>query len=111
MNKAQVQGLLPEDAHGTTLQIPDGFQTIDATASPQVSPLTISTSNTLKVPSNAVCVNLYSTTAFYISEDSASASKDLNPASTRVKVPCAAMKNIYITVSSASVYFSFETLS
>ena len=111
MNKTQVQGILPEDVRGCLIPIPSKIQTTDNTSTPQVSPVTVTTNLTLAVPNNALYVNLYSTTAFYVSENSASNSKDIIPASTKVKLPCAGLQNLYLTVSSATVYFSFETLS
>lgn len=86
------------------------FQTIDATGSPQSSPLTVNTTSTLVVPLNAVSVLISSVTnAVQVSEDSTQGAFFLVPAASPQWFDCARQQNIYLkTGSSTSVNFCFK---
>lgn len=91
----------------------NGFQTVDATASPQTSPLSVTTgTTTLKVPLNASTVTLSSSAAISISENSTiSANSFLLPASTVLTLDIANQQFVYITTAStATVYFLFRII-
>jgi len=89
---------------------PNQIQTIDATASPNASPLTVNTTATLLVPLNAVSLTIISTTnALLVSEDSTSSASFSVPAATLVTLPCARQANIYLSAAASTVcnfYFS-----
>jgi hypothetical protein len=89
---------------------PNVMQTIDATASPNSSPLTVNTTATLLVPLNAVSVTIISTTnAVQVSEDSTQTAYFTLPAATIMTFPCARQANVYLKTASSTVvnfYFS-----
>lgn len=89
---------------------PNQMQTIDATASPNTSPVTVNTTLTLVVPLNAVSVTIISTTnAVQVSEDSTQTAFFTLPATTARTFPCARLANIYLkTASSTVVNFFFD---
>jgi hypothetical protein len=88
------------------------MQTIDATASPNSSPLTVNTTATLLVPLNAVSVTIISTTnAVQVSEDSTQTAYFTLPAATVMTFPCARQANVYLkTGSSTVVNFFFSVV-
>jgi len=83
---------------------PNQIQTIDATASPNASPLTVNTTATLLVPLNAVSVTIISTTnAVQVSEDSTESAYFTLPAATAMTFPCARQANIYLKTGGSTV--------
>lgn len=83
---------------------PNQMQTIDATASPNASPLTVNTTATLLVPFNAVSVTIISTTnAVQVSEDSTQTAYFTLPAATAMTFPCARQANVYLKTASSTV--------
>lgn len=86
------------------------IQTIDATGTPQTSPLTVNTTNTLVVPQGAVSCTIASVTnPVQVSEDSTQAAFFTVPAATIFTFDCADMANIYLkTGSSTVVSFLFK---
>lgn len=86
------------------------MQTVDITASPNASPLTVNTTATLLVPLNAVSVTIISTTnTVQVSEDSTQTAYFTLPAATIMTFPCARQANVYLkTVSSTVVNFFFS---
>lgn len=106
----------PNDFNG---QVSDGnrisigkgsnIQTQDATASPVISPLTVNTTATLKVPQSAVAIVIVSTTnAVQVSEDSTQGEYFTLPAGMIWQFDCARQQDIYLkTGSSTTVNFYF----
>lgn len=86
------------------------MQTVDITASPNASPLTVNTTAILLVPLNAVSVTIISTTnAVQVSEDSTQTAYFTLPAATIMTFPCARQANVYLkTASSTVVNFFFN---
>lgn len=83
---------------------PNQMQTIDATTSPNASPLTVNTTATLLVPLNAVSVTIISTTnAVQVSEDSTQTAYFTLPAATVMTFPCARQANVYLKTGSSTV--------
>jgi|SRR6185312_8082612 len=90
---------------------PNQMQTIDATASPNASPLTVNTTATLLVPLNAVSVTIISTTnAVQVSEDSTQTAYFTLPAATIMTFPCARQANVYLKTGSSTVVNFFFSL-
>ena len=88
------------------------IQTIDATASPQSSPLTVATTATLVVPQGAVsCTVMSVTNAIQVSEDSTQSAYFSVPAATVFTFDCADMANIYLKAGSSTVVnFMFKVV-
>lgn len=84
--------------------------TIDATGTPVTSPVTVNTTKTLVVPSNAVQFTVVSTTnPVQVSEDSTSTASFSVPAAVIWTFDCARMATIYLKTSGSTVvnfYFS-----
>lgn len=87
------------------------FQTQDATASPQTSPLSYSGSTiyNLVVPQGAIQVTLMPTTDLRVSELANTSAYDLIKANTKEIIDCASLANIYIKEDAAdgTLYFKF----
>jgi len=85
------------------------MQTIDAAGTPVASPVTVNTTQTLKVPTNATQITIISTTnAVQVSEDSTQSAYFTLPAGIPWVFDCANMVNIYLkTASSTVVNFLF----
>ena len=83
---------------------------IDATGTPQNSPLTVNTTATLVVPQNAVSCTIVSVTnPVQVSEDSTQTAFFTLPAATVFTFQCANQQNIYLkTASSTVVSFQFQ---
>lgn len=87
------------------------IQTEDATASPNVSPLTIATTATIKLPSNAVQITIVSTTnPVQVSEDSTQTAFFSLPAGVIWTFDCARLTNIYLKVASSTVVNFYFTI-
>ena len=86
--------------------------TQDATATPIVSPVTVTTTQTLLVPVNAVQCSIVSTTnVVQISEDSTQGAFFTIPAGTIYTIDCANMSQIYLKVAlSTVVNFIFKLI-
>jgi hypothetical protein len=95
------------------------FMTIDATGTPQTSPLSVTTgTTTLVVPVAAVDVVLCGSAAFSVSEDPSMGGAFLVPANTPTMFPCitpdidnatSGVGGIYLTTATtASVSFRFD---
>jgi hypothetical protein len=80
------------------------MQTIDATASPVASPVTINTTQTLVVPARATtCTIISVTNAVQVSEDSTQTAYFSIPAATAVTFPCKRLNNLYLKTGSSTV--------
>lgn len=104
---------LPRDSNFNAVQDQFGYiQTIDATGTPQNSPLTVNTQATLVVPSRAVSVTIISkTNPVQVSEDSTYTAYLELPAGVPYKFNCARLTNLYLqTGSSTVVSFAFNML-
>ena len=102
------------DANRVAMMGPAGniIQTIDATGTPLVSPLTVNTTATLVVPNGAVsCTFISVTNALQISEDSTQSAYFSLPAGIPFTIDCVDMANIYLkTGSSTVVSFLFKVV-
>lgn len=97
-------GGLPTDANRIGMGFANYTQTQDATASPVVSPATVTTTQTLTVPQGAVICNIESTTnAVQVSEDSSYTATFSVPAGQVYPYPCARQQFIYLKVGSSTV--------
>lgn len=80
------------------------IQTIDATATPVVSPVTIAITQTLTVPQGAVSVTIVSVTnAVQISEDSTQSAFFTLPAAIPFTIDVANQQFLYLKVGSSTV--------
>jgi hypothetical protein len=88
----------------------NSIQTIDATGTPQASPLVVNTTATLVVPLNAIRCTISSVTnSVQVSEDSTQSAYFTVPAATLFTIDCARQTNIYLkTGSSTAVNFYFS---
>jgi len=88
------------------------MQSIDATATPVTSPVTVNTAATLTVPQNAVAVTIVSVTnAVQVSEDSTQSAYFSLPAATPFTFQCANQQYVYLkTGSSTAVSFQFQII-
>lgn len=101
---------LSRDGSREPIQVANTFQTADATASPQVSPLAYSNSPiAIVVPVGAIQISMLPTSDMEISELSAMTNYDLIKANTKELISCAQMSTIYIQRLSGdgSLYFKF----
>jgi hypothetical protein len=104
---------LAVEDNNTRLQTGCGIQTSDATASPQNSPLTITTGvTTIAVPTNAAEMVVKCDVAIRISEVAAMTTYFTLPASTVLAVPLARTDSIYIRGDAAggTLQFYFVTV-
>lgn len=87
------------------------IQTEDATGTPVTSPATVNTTQTLKVPQNAVSCTIVSTTnAVQVSEDSTSTASFALPAGVPWTFDCARLQNIYLKTGSSTVVNFYFTM-
>lgn len=88
------------------------MQSQDATGTPVVSPVTVNTTATLKVPSGAVSVKISPVTnPVRVSEDSTYAAYFAVPAGAVVDFDCANQAEIYLQTSSSTVVsFQFKVV-
>lgn len=87
-------------------------QSIDATGTPQNSPLTVNTTATIVVPQKALQCLLASPTTFQVSEDSTQTAFFNVPANIIYAVDCFRLPKIYLkTASSQVVSFQFRMLN
>jgi hypothetical protein len=100
------------DGNRVAMPFANYFLTIDATGTPQVSPLTVNTTATLVVPLSAVqCTIVSVTNPVQVSEDSTQAAFFTLPAGVPFTFDCTDMANIYLkTASSTVVSFMFKTV-
>src|ERR1035437_4953490 len=85
------------DQNAEAVQVGSSFVTVDATASPQASPLAFSSAViTIVPPDNAVEFVVAPTAALRVSELVGMGSYDVVAASTKESIPCARMSAIYI---------------
>lgn len=106
---------LPQDAMGEVVQVAAGFQTNDATGTPQVSPLTVSSSEIdIAVPDGAAeLVIVYTDISLRISEVTGMAQYFVLPAGFSMVVPVANTDHVYLLrdgSSDATVQFFFNLL-
>lgn len=101
---------VPDANRAALTGFPNQMQVIDATASPNTSPLTVNTTAILLVPLNAVSVTIISTTnVVQVSEDSTQTAYFTLPAGVIQTFPCARQANVYLKTASSTVinfYFS-----
>ena len=87
------------------------IQTEDATGTPVPSPVTVNTTQTLKVPQDAAQCTIVSTTnAVQVSEDSTMTASFSVPAGTIWTFDCARMTNIYLKTGSSTVVNFYFTM-
>ena len=87
------------------------MQTIDATGTPVTSPVTVNTTQTLKIPNNAAQCTIVSTTnAVQVSEDSTQTAYFTLPAAIPFTFDCANMTNIYLKTGSSTVVDFYFTM-
>lgn len=88
------------------------MQSIDATASAVVSPVTVATTQTLTVPQGAVSVTIISVTnAVQVSEDSTQSAFFSLPAGIPWTFQCANQQFVYLkVVSSTVISFQFQVI-
>lgn len=80
------------------------FQTQDATGTPVTSPVTVNTTKTLVVPSNAVSITVRSTTNdVQVSEDSSQTAYFTVPHDTLMEFDCARLANVYLKTGGSTV--------
>lgn len=108
-------GRAPVETNGNHIQAASSFLTADATASPNTSPLTVSTAViVLLVPKNAVSVTMYATTNdTRVSEDDGAATYFVLKAGTLASFPCAYQNDIYVVRdggSDATLQFFFNLI-
>lgn len=85
--------------------------TQDATGTPVTSPVTVNTTKTLVVPSNAVSITITPVTnAVQVSEDSTQTAYFAVPAGAVVKFDCSRMANIYLKTGGSTVVSFYFTL-
>ncbi len=85
--------------------------TQDATGTPVTSPVTVNTTKTLVVPSNAVQITVRSTTNdVQVSEDSTQTAYFTVPHDTLQTFDCARMANIYLKTGGSTVVNFFFNL-
>lgn len=86
--------------------VASGISTVDATATPLVSPITLSaTTTTLTVPANAISLTIIaSTAAASVSEDPAFASSVSVPANTSLTLNMARQKFVYLRGTTATSF-------
>lgn len=111
---AKDYGALPKDDNNFTLPSGTGFVTIDASASPQSSPLAITTGvTTLVAPSTSPEVVLSSDIAIRVSEQSTMVHYTFVPAGVQRVFPISRQTNIYVRGDSTtgSLYFDFLTVT
>lgn len=100
---------LPTDGRKTPIQVGNYFTTLDATASPQASPLSYSSVViTIVVPQGAIQMVCFPSTDMRISEVSNAANYDIIPAGTKEVLSCAQMSKIYIVRDSADGSLRFK---
>jgi hypothetical protein len=89
----------------------NSIQTEDATGTPVTSPVTVNTTKTLVVPTNAVACTIVSTTnAVQVSEDSTETASFALPAGVVWTFDCARMTNIYLKTGSSTVVNFYFTI-
>lgn len=105
-------GGLRNDSNRIGMTVGNAFQSLDATTSPVTSPVTIATTETLIVPTNAITFTITPVTnAVQVSEDSTQSAYFSVPAGTVYSVDCANMAFIYLKVASSTVCsFNFKTV-
>lgn len=105
-------GPMRPDANHNALEFGSVFQTQDAAASPVTSPITVNTTQTLTVPSNAFRLLIVSTTnPVQVSEDSTMSTYFTIPAGVIQGIDCADQAFIYLkTGSSTAVNTLWEVI-
>ena len=106
---------LPMDAMNQAVQVPAGFQTMDATGTPQTSPLTVSNIKiTIVVPDGAAeLVIVYTDISIRVSEDTTMAQYFVLPAGFSAVIPVANLDNVFLIrdgANDATVQFFFNLL-
>lgn len=98
------------DGNRVAMNYANTLSSIDATATPQNSPLTVNTTATLVVPQNAASVTICSVTnAVQVSEDSTQTAYFALPAGVPWTFDCANQQYVYLKTSgSTSVSFQFN---
>jgi len=117
MAKAQAtnKNVMYRDDNRVNVPVGSSFVTSDATASPQTSPLSLTTTAvfTIVVPDNAVLMTVYCGAAIRISELVGMAQYDIVPAYTKEVIHVSKMQNVYIKNDSTgtnNLYFKFIVL-
>lgn len=83
------------------------MQTADATASPVVSPVTVTTGTTLTVPAQAIKVTIFSSAALRISEVSNAATYFVLPANIAITIDITRQGFLYLVQDSGSCTVQF----
>lgn len=99
-----------KDENGISVQIGNGFKTVDASASPKLSPITLTGGvQSIQIPEGAVEIILMPTTNdLAVTEDPLDASYDLVLKSSKESFPCARMPAIYVQGTTGdTLYFRF----
>lgn len=87
------------------------IQTQDATNTPVTSPVTVNTTQTLKVPQRAAQITIISTTnAVQVSEDSTQTAYFTLPAATIQTFDVANQQNVYLKTASSTVVNFYFTI-
>lgn len=111
---AKDYGSLPKDDNNYTLPSGTGFVTIDDSASPKSSPLTIDTNvTTLTAPSNSPEVVLSANIAIRVSEQASMTHYTYMAAGVTRVFPISRQTNIYVSgdTTTGSLYFDFLTVT
>ncbi len=107
-------GALQRDDNHVALPSGTGFLTIDASASPQSSPLAITTAvTTLVAPATAPEVVLHPTVDIRVSEQASMTHYTLVPAGSTRVFPIARTTNVYVRTDGGggTLYFDFLTVT
>lgn len=101
-------GGVPVDANHLAIGKASGIQTSDAAATPNKSPLTVGTTQTvITVPLNAATMVITPATAVNVSEVTASPSFYTIPAGVTMTLDVARMNNVYLSTATGTSVVSF----
>ena len=117
MSKSQTtnKNAMYRDDNRVNVPVGSSFVTVDATTSPQTSPLSLTTTAvfTIVVPDNAVLMTVYCAAAIRISEVVGMAQYDVVPAYTKEVLHVSKMQNVYIkndATGTNNLFFKFVVL-
>lgn len=104
-------GNVQTDGQRTPMGYGNRLQTVDATGTPVVSPVTVATTQTLIVPQNASQLTVVSATnAIQVSEDSTFAASFAVPAGVIWTFDIANQQNVYLKAASSTVVNFYFTV-
>jgi len=99
---------LPKDGSARVMQVATGIETSDATATPQTSPLTYTTSTTtITIPADCAELNLKPSTALKVSEDSTMTTYFVIDADSWHTIPVGRTDYLYIAGETAGGTLNF----